>query len=279
MLILAGTIALGCGPQSSTPVAATHAVTAAAAGGSIDVEYVQPERLKATPAHPVKRAFPAKFVCGEAGPEDWHVPGSYRTVINILNMSNIVTHVQWFFTTFEQGAIPGATSEIQGRESIAMPCDFILRQLASAGLDVGGVTEGFVLLEAEQGELAPDKSVQVSVVYSFLHKQRHDQPDLVPVDKGSTFCTIDGGGLVVTIGNIGDVPSAASTARIAITGGQTVDRPTAALDPGHEDKLDPVPLPNTEGRIVFTITADHPKQVAESNELNNVAMGSCQIVL
>ena len=186
--------------------------------------------------------------------------------------------MQWFFTTFEKAFILGATSVVPARGSVVMPCDFILTQLANAGLDVSGVSEGFVILEAEQGGLAPDNSVQVAVVYSFLHKQRHNLPDLIPVARNPGYCTFDDQGrLIVTIRNIGDVPAESSTTLVSF-GSQTFMRSTPQLNPGQEAQLNPIQLPDVGEAFTFTITADNPKAIAETNELNNTVMGSCIIV-
>jgi len=279
-IIVAGSSAifLGCVAHHGERNSRDAGIRAAAAGGSVDVEYLVPELLKASPIDPLKRTFPGKFVCGEAAIGDWHAPGSYRTVINILNTSRSETKVQWFFTTFEKAFILGATSVVPARGSVAMPCDFILTQLANAGLDVSGVTEGFVILEAEQGGLAPDNSVRVAVVYSFLHKQRHNLPDLVPVERNPGYCTLDDQGrLIVTIGNIGDVSAEASTTLISFDS-QTFIRPTPQINPGEEAQLDPIQLPNVGETFMFTITADHPEDIDEINELNNTGIGSCTIV-
>jgi hypothetical protein len=271
------TIMLGCAAHHGERDS-NQAGISAAAGGSVDVEYLVPELLKASPIDPVKRTFPAKFVCGEAAIGDWHAPGSYRTVINIVNMSRSETKVQWFFTTFEKGFILGATSVVPARGSVVMPCDFILTNLASAGLDVSGVTEGFLILEAEQGGLAPDNSVHVAVVYSFLHKQRHNLPDLVPVERNPGYCSLDNQGrLVVTIGNIGDVTAEASITLISF-GTQTFNRSTPQLNVGQEATLEPIVIPDVDETFTFTISADHPEQIDETNKLNNTVTGSCTIV-
>lgn len=280
LIIVAGSSAifLGCAAHHGEYASRDTGIQAAAAGGSVDVEYLVPEHLKASPIDPLKRTFPAKFVCGEAQTGDWHAPGSYRTVINILNTSRSETKIQWFFTTFEQAFILGATAVVPARGSVAMPCDFVLTQLADNGLDISGITEGFVILEAEQGGLAPDNSVRVAVVYSFLHKQRHNLPDLVPVKRNPRYCTLDSQGrLSVTIGNIGEVTAEASTARIKFAS-QTFIRATPQLDPNEKAQLDPVQIPDGEGTFTFTITADYPADIVEINELNNTVMGSCTIV-
>jgi hypothetical protein len=278
IVLVSSAAILGCMAHHGEDNSRETGIKAAAAGGSVDVEYLVPELLKASPIDPLKRTFPAKFVCGEAEIGDWHAPGSYRTVINILNISRSETKVQWFFTTFEKAFVLGATAVVPARGSVAMPCDFILTNLASAGLDVGGVTEGFVILEAEQGGLAPDNSVQVAVVYSFLHKQRHNLPDLVPIERNPRYCTLDDQGrLIVTIGNIGDVTAEASTTLISFDS-QNFIRAAPELDPGEEAQLDAIEIPDVGETFMFTIIADQPGDIDETNELNNTAVGSCTIV-
>ena len=81
----------------------------------------------------------------------------------------------------------------------------------------------------------------------------------------------------MTIGNIGDVTAEASTTLISFDS-QTFIRSTPQINPGEEAQLDPIQLPNVGETFMFTITADHPEEIDETNELNNTVIGSCTIV-
>lgn len=265
----------GAGEESS----AAHdgpSMTAAAAGGSIDVEYLNGESFKDLGGDE-KFVYPAKFVCGEAVEDDWLVPATYKTVINVLNLSRFSVNFQWSFSTFDaSNSIDGATAQLGNRSSLVMDCDFILRNLAAQNVDVTGLTEGFVYIE----DLIPTKAIRVAVVYSMLHKQRHDRPDLVPVRKDPRFCTLDENGrLLVTIANIGEIPAEVSTTHVTFDSRQPVALATPTLDPGEEVKLQPVEIQRDgEGPVVITINADAESVVLESNEANNRAIGSCVFI-
>ena len=247
-------------------------VTAGAAGTSIDVENIAPDRFDDVGADPIL-VYPTKFVCGEATADSWHTPGSYRTVINVLNLSQFQVTIRWRFTNF-QHAFPGASALIPSNGSLAMDCDFILRQFVVV-TDVSDVLEGFVVIEDPESTNA----IRVSVVYTALHKQLHDRPDLLPVRTADRFCSIDDDGrLVVTIRNQGEEAAAPSTTRVQFEGQQAAVLATPALNPGQQAVLAPVSLPTGEGFHPLTIVADSGMQVPESNEANNTARGGCLII-
>ncbi|MGH7570743.1 MAG: CARDB domain-containing protein [Gemmatimonadota bacterium] len=248
-------------------------VTAGAAGSSIDVEYIAPDRFDDVAAEPIL-VYPAKFVCGEAGSDSWHTPGSYRTVINVANLSAFQVTVQWRFASLGH-AFEGASARIPSHGTMVLDCDFILDQFASANADLSDVLEGFVVLE----DLESTRAIRVAVVYTTLHKQLHDRPDLIPVSTADRFCDLDDQRrLRVTIRNQGERRADPSTTRLELRGVTTRDLATPALDPGQQAQLEPVALPRGEGTFRFRIDADVAGFVAESNELNNRARGSCLII-
>lgn len=261
--------------QAPPPVAERHAITAAAAGASIDVEYIEAQRFE-DPLQDARLIYPVKFVCGEAGSDAYLTPAHYRTLINVLNPShNFSRRIQWWFVTLEQ-TVQGAQAVVPQTGSLVMDCEFILANLANAGMEVDGLVEGFVLLEEE----ADRNFFRVSAVYSTLHKQRHDLPDLVPVQRVAGYCNLDSERrLLVTIGNVGEAAAGPSTAGLTFEDGTRHTRPTPTLALGGQANLDPIPLPDVgEGTLRFTIEADSLEQVLESNELNNRAMGFCTII-
>jgi hypothetical protein len=164
---------------------------------------------------------------------------------------------------------------VKGTSSLVMDCDFILQNLAGAGVDVSGLVEGFVVLE----ESTTRGFFRVSAVYSTLHKQRHSTADLVPLHKAPGYCRLDDQGrLLVTIGNSGEISAPASTARVTFADGSSVDRATPAIAAGAETTLAGIPLPGGEGTITFRIAADQLAQILESDEMNNRVQGFCTII-
>src|SRR5262245_14413150 len=249
-------------------------------GMGMDVEYVAPQRFR-DPGDKTRVWFPVKFVCGETGTGDVLAPGSYGTLINVINLSKFKTHIGWWFSAGSGPAgFAGAQAEIQSHGTLVMDCDFILRNLQANGVDVGSFTEGFVSIEdlntADMGEMP----TRVTVVYSSLHKQIHGLPDLIPRETKPNYCERDDQGrLIVTIRNQGEAAAPASTTRVVINNRETVERATPPLAVGQEAALEPIPMPPAgEGTLPFTIMADVTESVSEMNEPNNKAYGGCLII-
>ncbi len=257
------------------PHAAANHVSAAAAGASIDVENIEAQ-LFDDPVQEKRFIFPVKFVCGEADIEDPLTPAFYKTVINVLNPSHQFSRrIQWWFVTLDQ-TVQGAVAVVPETGSLVMDCDFILRNLDGLNHDLSGLVEGWVLLEEEDDR----NFFRVSAVYSTLHKQRHDLPDLLPVRTNAGYCELDEEqGLLVTIRNQGEAPAEASVTTVTFDDGGAVTRPTPALAPGDETVLPAIPTPDIgEGALNFTIDADSTTALLEVNELNNRARGVCVFV-
>jgi hypothetical protein len=249
------------------------------AGMGFDVEYIPPQRFH-DPGGKTRAWFPVKYVCGETQPGDRLVPGNYSTVVNVLNLSKFTVRIGWWFSSGAgRPGIQGAQAEIQGHASLYMDCAFIIRNLRAAGVDVGPFIEGFIAIEDLNDARTERTPTRVAAVYSSLHKQIHNLPDLLPRQTERTYCRRDvEGRLVVTIANQGEAAAPTSTTRIAFEGGEAFERSTPALAVGAEASLDPVPMPRGEGTAVFTITADAMGAVREMNELNNTVIGSCLIL-
>ena len=275
-LVVAGLVVAGCASHTRPKPPVQHEIMSAAAGGSIDVESIPGQRID-LPVEGARLVFPVKFMCGEAGPSDRLTAGHYRTVINVLNVGrpdSFSAEIKWWFVTVP-ATIQGAQAVVKGTSSLVMDCDFILQNLAAAGVDVAGLVEGFVQLE----ETTTRGFFRVTAVYSMLHKQRHSTPDLIPVKKAPGFCRLDDQGrLLVTIGNIGEIQAQASAARITFADGSAVNRATPPLAPGAETTLEAIPLPGGEGTITFRIEADQLAQIVESDEMNNRVQGFCTII-
>jgi hypothetical protein len=104
------------------------------------------------------------------------------------------------------------------------------------------------------------------------------RPDLIPVpDASGQFCNISAQGLVVTVRNQGAGPAGASTTRVDFSNGTTVNVPTPPLGPGAQVALPAIPFPPGcfQPDCSFRITVDATGVVAESNEVNNTASGTC----
>ncbi len=104
-------------------------------------------------------------------------------------------------------------------------------------------------------------------------------PDLLPVrDSVLGFCKRDSiGRLLVTVRNQGVAPAPASITTIAFTSGGTVSVPTPPIGVGISVPLPPIAIPGAcfSPDCSFRITVDATAVVAESNEGNNSAVGTC----
>jgi hypothetical protein len=248
-------------------------------GMGFDVENILPQRFR-DPGDKTRAWFPVKYVCGETQPSDRLVQGTYATLINVLNLSKFKVRIGWWFSPGPGAGILGAQAEIPSHGSLYMDCPFIIRNLLLFGVNVGSFIEGFVSIEDLSSAATERTPTRVTAVYSSLHKQVHNLPDLLPRQTERSYCQRDAQGrLIVTIRNQGEADAPASTTRIALAGGEAFDRSTPALTVGAEANLEPVPIPRSEGTLVFTITADAMGVIREMNEPNNTAIGTCLIIL
>ena len=265
---------LGCAHNMNGQFQHHTEMTAAAAGLGFDVEYIEPQKYR-DPGDRTRVYFPVKFVCGETEPGDRFVPASYSTGINVQNLSKFKAKIGWHFSTLGN-SFPGAQAAIPSFGFLGMECDFIITNLLNKGVDVGTFVEGFTIIE----DLTGGSAVRVVAVYSVLHKQVHELPDLLPVETERNFCKLDAEGrLIVTIKNKGEEPAPSSTARITFSGSSPVDRFTKALLMDEQVDLEPIDIPNKgDGTFSFTIFADVNKEIKETNESNNTVMGACKII-
>jgi hypothetical protein len=279
MLLLLGALYLAMSALLPTESWAQTPPDGVGAGMGFDVEYIAPQRFQ-DPGGKMSAWFPVKYVCGETQPGGRLVPGHYSTVVNVLNLSKFAVRIGWWFSSgLGRPGIAGAQAEILGHASLFMDCAFIIRNLRAAGVEVGPFIEGFIAIEDLNDARADRTPTRVAAVYSSLHKQVHNLPDLIPRQTERTYCRRDPEGrLVVVIANQGEAAAAPSTTRIAFEGGEAFERPTPALAVGAEANVDPVPMPRGEGTVVFTITADATGVIREMNELNNTVIGSCLIL-
>ncbi len=248
------------------------------AGMGFDVEYISPQRFR-DPGDRTRVWFPAKYVCGETQPGDRLVQGTYSTVINVLNLSKFRVRIGWWFSAGPGVGIQGAQAVTESHGSLYMDCPFIIRNLRASGVEVDSFIEGFIAIEDLNDARTDRTPTRVAAVYSSLHKQVHNLPDLLPRRTERTYCQRDTEGrLIVTIRNQGEANAPASTTRIAFDGGAAFERSTPPLAVGAEASLEPVPLPRGEGTVIFTITADATGAIREMNEPNNTVIGTCLLL-
>ena len=141
--------------------------------------------------------------------------------------------------------------------------------------------------------LGGHSSIHVEQIRERIIKDDGDKPklaDLIPVPKADppyppeAFCRIKDKGVLITVRNQGDGAAAASITEVLFTRvNASVMRPTPALAPGNETDLHfPFPPNGCTGGgelCPFRITVDRSSTENESNEVNNVAQGSCLFLL
>lgn len=238
--------------------------------------------------------YVVKFVCGKSEGKIL-AAGTYFTAINVHNPSYKVVRLRKKFAvglpSEKQGPITKFFKSRLGPDgALEIDTEDILRHI---GTDQPFV-KGFAVIEC-------DSELDVVAVYTAggrdgqvvsIHTERvhprkaccctqpppSGQPDLIPVPgPNGNFCNIDAKGLVVTVKNQGAGPSGPSTTRVIFSNGSTVDIPTPALAAGAQVTLPGVPIPPNcfQPDCSFRIIVDATNVVAESNEANNTASGTC----
>jgi CARDB len=234
--------------------------------------------------------YAAKFVCGKSDGDEL-APGVYFTAINVHNPhERDVTFRKKF-------ALPGREAEESG-ETPKQPIGADLRPDATLEIDCpdirahtgvsNGLLKGFVVLES-------DVELDVVVVYTAaggdgqvetLHTERVPPrraqaglPDLIPLaDPQTGFCKRDDqGNLIVTVQNQGSADAGASTTTVHFAPGGTFSQPTLPIPAGGSvDLIFPIPQACFDPDCDFRIVVDAASQVAESDETNNIASGTCR---
>lgn len=244
----------------------------------IDVEYLKIEKVRQAGGGELY-LMPVKFVCGEAKTGDNLPPGNYATVINVISLFARPAWSLGIGLTFVSGPYSktGAAVVIPPLGAVVLDCNFILGNLTSLGLDPNRFHEGFVVIE----ETTRSGAIRASAVYAVLHKQLHPLPDLEAVETAARFCRLDAEKrLIVTIRNGGERDAPESKTGVDIEGIGVVTLDTPPLAPGEQADLAPVEVwASGRGRVDFTIYADQPGAILESNELNNKKIGQCERVL
>lgn len=230
--------------------------------------------------------YAVKVVCGKS---DGSVvaPGQYWTAINVHNPTyrriRFRKKVAVALPHEEAGPVSDFSSaELGPDEALEIDCEDILEH-AHHDWDF---LKGFVVIQSrvELDIVAVYTAAGAEERVSTFHTERVPVrrlevglPDLLPIpDAQGDFCRPEDGQLIVTVHNQGTAAAGPSTTRVDFAGHGTVDRPTPALTPGASVNLAfAIPPgcfdPDCEFRIVVDVNDD----VAESDEGNNYASGTC----
>ena len=103
-------------------------ITGAAAGTSLDVEYIEPVLYRDPGESNTHVYYPVKFICGEATLDDYLTAANYKTVVNVLNLSRFKANIGARFVVVGQ-SIVGPQIELPSHGSVIMDCEFIKSNL------------------------------------------------------------------------------------------------------------------------------------------------------
>lgn len=231
--------------------------------------------------------YAVKFVCGKTEGEVV-APGQYWTAINVHNPSYRSVPFRFKIAValphLEQGPISSFYDAKLGPDgALEIDCEDI-RERSQHGSDF---LKGFVVIQSRE-ELdivavytAAGSDGRVETLHTATIEPRRiqvGQPDLVPMpDENGFFCRRDDkGNLLVTVHNQGTDAAGPSTTRVDFGAHGSVDMPTPPLTAGASVTLRvPIPLGCFDPDCSFRIAVDVHHVVAESNEGNNFASGTC----
>jgi hypothetical protein len=240
----------------------------------------------------VERGFmyPVKFVCGKASNERVVARGEYFTAINVNNPNDNTAG-------FKKKVAIALPREKAGRvstfvnaklgpdEAFEIDCRDILRHADS----FDPFLKGFVVIESPV-------ELDIVVVYTAAGSSRRietmdvervvprrlggggdGQPDLIPVPgPNNNFCNRKELKLIVTVKNQGTANAGPSTTTVDFGGFGAQSQPTPALAAGASvDVVFDIPGACFNPDCEFRIRVDSGGVVAESNEVNNTASGTC----
>jgi hypothetical protein len=254
----------------------------------------EPERAPAT------FEYAAKVVCGRQPDEEELrlVRGLYGTTVNIHNFNDrdvrFLKKLALSYPPPEQRpgkVIPISTDRLGPDQALKVDCPDLRRRLFPRGFPTSYI-EGFVVLQSDaeldvtgvytvggldrQGRLSDQVSMDVELIRG-RRKGEIGEPDLAPVPDGQgRFCRRRDGKLVVTVRNQGAGGAGASTTRVdfGVHGNASVATPGLAASDSTEILVD-IPPRCFDADCEFRITVDASSQVAETNEGNNEASGTC----
>lgn len=231
--------------------------------------------------------YAVKFVCGKNQGEVV-APGQYWTAINVHNPTNRSVPFRFKITIalphLQEGPISQFYNAKLGPDgSLEIDCEDI-HEFSQQGSDF---LKGFVVIQSRE-ELdivavytAAGSDRGVETLHTATVGPRRIQvglPDLVPLpDENGFFCRLDDkGNLLVTVHNQGTDTAGPSTTRVDFGNYGSVDLPTPPLNPGASVTLRvPIPSGCYDPDCQFRIAVDVNNVVAESNEGNNFASGTC----
>jgi len=231
--------------------------------------------------------YAVKFVCGKS---DGRVvaPGEYWTAINVHNPLERPVRFRKKIAVALPHEEPGPVSQFfEARlgpdEALEIDREDIFEH-AQVGDDF---LKGFVVIHSDvqldvvavYTAAGEDRGVNTLDVEVVLPRQREvGLPDLVPVpDENGSFCRRDDeGNLIVTVRNQGSAGAGPSTTEVDFGSFGTVSQPTPALAAGASvDLYFRIPGGCFSPDCHFRITVDAKNEVAESDEGNNYASGTC----
>ena len=246
----------------------------------------QEERVVATPA---VFQYAVKFVCGKS--ETVMVArGLYFTAINVHNPAMKGIEFRKKFAIALPGQKAGKVSKwfpakLGPDEAFDIECREIFERSGASGFATGfAVIESRTELDVVAVYTAAGSTGGVETMDIETVKGRRigddtpgGLPDLIPVpDANGNFCKRDGSKLTVTVKNQGTGPAGPSTTRVDFGGFGFQDQPTPALAPGASvDLTFDIPPGCFDPDCEFRIVVDFGNVVAESNEPNNFASGTC----
>ena len=237
--------------------------------------------------------YVVKFVCGR-GDGRVVAPGQYFTAINVHNPNMRGVAFQKKFALALPGEKAGpftkfVDTRLRTDEAYEIDCPDIARHLKAQGIDPGPFAKGFAVIETRQ-ELdvvavytAAGRAESIETMDVEHVKPRRiagggteGPPDLIPApDANGNFCRLRDGKLIVTVRNQGAGAAGASTTRVDFGSGPQ-SQPTPALPAGGAvDLLFEIPAGCFQPDCHFRIRVDSTDAVAESNEGNNAASGTC----
>ena len=242
--------------------------------------------------------YAVKFICGKSI-GDVVAPGEYWTAINVHNPSSERTKFRKKIAIALPNEEAGPVTDyffakLGPDEALEIDNKDIFKHAEKKGRFL----KGFVLIES-------DVNLDVVAVYTVAGRDRRveaifiehvsprlsvtkqvdllpttkkdELPDLVPVpnEKG-LFCKTLDANLVVTVKNQGTAPAGASMTKVDFGKYGSVTKPTPSLDSGKSvDLLFQFPFGCFDSDCEFEITVDAGKNVIESNDANNTAIGKC----
>lgn len=249
------------------------------------------EHVTFVPTKTLAFQYAVKFVCGKSD-GDVLARGTYFTAINVHNPTEMDIGFRKKFAVSLPGQKPGPVSmffdaRLGPDEAFEIDC----REISERTDPKAGFVKGFCVIES-------DVELDVVGVYTAAGATDHVEtmhlervvprrrpevrlPDLVPVpDPRTGFCRRDDsphGRLLVTVKNQGTADAPASTTTVEFSPGGSFDIPTPPIPAGQSVDLPPLDFPPAcfNPDCSFRIIVDSHHTVAESDETNNVASGTC----